>query len=104
MAQSQEDIFILGAGSVGTFLAARFAQAKVAARLVVQDAARARALSETGLTLAGLDAGHVAVQAVAWAELERFPSGAQLWITTKVFQLKEVLKEICKRSDGSQTL
>lgn len=87
-------IVVIGAGSVGSFLAARLSTV-TDTLLIARDSSASRFRS--GIDLVGGLPGRYPVRALGWSELDRFPDGAVLLITPKIFQLPEVLPLIAAR-------
>ena len=94
-------LFVVGAGSVGTFLSAilsPFSDVTLIAReRSVERFAR-------GVLLEGAVGGNYNFRCVSWHDLEEFPSRSVILLTTKVFQLANVLPEIGPRLSKDCTL
>lgn len=87
-------IAVIGAGAVGSFLAARLSTV-TETLLVTRDRSVAR--FQSGIDLVGSLSGRYPVPVVGWSGVTRFPDGALLLITPKIFQLPEVLPLIAER-------
>ncbi|MBC7542984.1 MAG: ketopantoate reductase family protein [Candidatus Sericytochromatia bacterium] len=84
-------VVVIGAGSIGTFLAARCST--VTETLLVARDATAGRFAE-GITLVGAFAGLYRVPCVGWSQVARFPDHCLILVTPKIFQLQDVLSEL----------
>lgn len=88
------DIFIVGAGSVGSFLAARlFSQASVT--LIARE--RIASCWQDGVKLVGSEERHVPVPVVPWSKIQSFPDNSFIFLTNKIFSFEEVFTELSER-------
>lgn len=81
-----EQVWIVGAGAIGQYLAARLAS--VADVTLVSRGDRTAALREEGITISGRESHHVHVSVAAAEGRPSVPPGALVLITTKVTQLE----------------
>ena len=84
-------VVVIGAGSIGTFLAARCSTV-TDTLLVARDATAERFAA--GITLVGAHPGHYPVRCAGWSQIERFPDGCLILVTPKIFQLQTVLPQM----------
>lgn len=90
-----EKIFIVGAGSVGAYFGARLSRV-ASVSCLVRSRASADRLSG-GVELVGVESGHYTPAFLSWGEVDEFPAGSVLLVTTKLTQFQEVSGEISKR-------
>ncbi len=94
--------YIIGAGSIGVFVAAKLSK-NAPVTLVPRDPSSAERFAN-GITFTMNDQGHFQVPCLPWSQIERFEKDSFVLLTTKIYQLGDALREVAKRTDGSQTL
>jgi 2-dehydropantoate 2-reductase len=86
-------VVVIGAGSIGIYLAARCSTV-TDTLLVARDATAARFAG--GVTLVGTQAGHYPVRCLGWSDVDAFPEGCLILVTPKIFQLQDVLPQMAR--------
>jgi 2-dehydropantoate 2-reductase len=84
-------VVVVGAGSIGIYLAARCSTV-TETLLIARDASAERFAA--GITLVGTQAGHYPVPCRGWSAIDRLPDGCLILVTPKVFQLPEALGQL----------
>jgi 2-dehydropantoate 2-reductase len=96
-------IYVVGAGAIGAFLAARMSPL-APTTVIVRDESREK-LGRGVATLGAIqEPGFRPLDLRGWTEVSRFEPEAMVWLTCKAFDLPEVLEQVRRRSDGTQTL
>ncbi len=91
-AGARPPVWIVGAGAIGQYLAARLAA--VADVTLVSRGDRTAALQERGITISGRESRHVRVRVVAAEDRAAPPLEAPVLIATKVTQLGDALASV----------
>ena len=89
-------VFVIGAGAVGTLLAAKLTTCNTTdTTLVTRNSSLTR--FNDGITIQSTESKHCNVKCCDWSRIKFFPGNSWILITTKIFDLAEVLSEIKQR-------
>jgi len=97
-----EKVWIVGAGAVGLYLAAKLATC--AEVTVVARSSRTEALASEGFSLSGLETSVVRPNVVAFESLEEIPRDALLLLAVKATQLEAALAPLAPRLAAGQVV
>ena len=95
------NLFVVGAGSVGTFLAAKLTQV-TEVTLIARDSSVQRFTNGVSLQEEGRDSKLCKISCLGWNEIREFPSNSSILLATKAFHLKDALREIAKRTAAAK--
>jgi 2-dehydropantoate 2-reductase len=95
-----QTVYVIGGGSIGAFLAGRFASSGVTTVLVVRTSERRDALAP-GLRFTPATADNEGFEAspgvATWEDCPPFPANSRVYLCCKVFQLEEALFQVRAR-------
>lgn len=99
---SNQSVVVVGAGSIGRFLAARLSTV-ADVTLICRDEASCDALNGE-ICLEGSQEGVFPLRCTCWSRVERLPESSLILVTTKASDLQNVLQEILRRQVSSSFL